>query len=218
MKFLLHKLLGTNNNKPELLPPLDEPAELGDQTYEDALLGLQVRRYFNEEYGSAEPPPEVFSRVMLAIRDDKLAAYGKVQKPRRITVSAFGRMSLRLMNSALVARVVPGAAAFVLMISSFGPGLTEIFDSGASLYSAQPTAVAAQSVETPHVSSSFRTVAEKSDALRLQAVKLDPGKIRMYDPLETLAPPDAYARAQREMQSGNRPVRLDFTKGVPNPQ
>jgi len=110
-----------------------DPATANDLTYEDAILGLEIRSFMQAEYGSAEPPQGVFQLLMRAI--------GHTLAPSRSGANyALASHVMRALNGPVTARLVPSVIAFALVLMVFGTsGMRFLSTGGTGLVSLSTT-------------------------------------------------------------------------------
>ncbi|MEO8287284.1 MAG: hypothetical protein ABI670_12740 [Chloroflexota bacterium] len=101
-----------------------DPASAYDVSYEDALLGLEIRSFLQAEYGQTEPPAGVFRRIMRAI-EQQLATESRKTQPEFIA------RFYRAMSGPFTARLVPGAVALSLMVAVLGTNFPQVLRGGA---------------------------------------------------------------------------------------
>ena len=151
-----------------------------DLSYEDALFDSQMRHFFRSEFGDAEPPSEIFSKVMLAIRHSQEADRAFSTRPLDTWRALIGT-ACRALAGPAVARIVPSGVALTMMVTLLGSHLPQMlggeFDG----------VVRTSSSPTPSYMTASRNEAGMKD--QRQPVILYNSN---YDPPETWAPPGAY--------------------------
>jgi len=158
-----------------------EPSIANDITYEDAILGLEIRSFLRAEYGSAEPPQGVFRRVMRAIEQRSLAPANS--SSHGVWTTYFQRM----LNGPVAGRLVPSMVAFAVVLMVFGTnGMRFLSPHGAGL-----------SLESPIVSpppvgrqgDSKVTTAPTSEAIAIAGLELPiKDESQFYDRVELRLP------------------------------
>jgi hypothetical protein len=84
-----------------------------DLSYEDALLGLQLRHYFKAEYGIAEPPARVLPRLIAAIQaHERGQAATEASRPVAVLASVY-----RALRTDTAQQLVSGGVAAAVMIA-----------------------------------------------------------------------------------------------------
>jgi len=111
-----------------------DPATANDLSYEDAILGLQIRSFMQAEYGSVEPPPGIFRRVIKAIERG-------IAPSRSRANDTLARRVRLVLNGPVAGRLVPGMVAFALVMMVFGPNATRFLNPSRAALSLESPAV-----------------------------------------------------------------------------
>jgi len=156
------------------------PATANDLSYEDAILGLQIRSFMQAEYGSVEPPPGIFRLVIKAIERG-------IAPSRSRANDTLARRVRFVLNGPVTGRLVPGMVAFALVLLVFGPNATRFLN---------PSGVA-MSLESPAVSpppvaqqtGSQVTTEPTSEVLTIEGLELPiKDETQFYDRVELRLP------------------------------
>jgi len=110
------------------------PATANDLSYDDAILGLQIRSFMQAEYGTVDPPAGILQRVMRAIEQSLAPSSSRAND----TLALRPRL---LLNGPLVGRLVPSMVAFALVLMVFGPNATRFLNPGGAALSLESPAV-----------------------------------------------------------------------------
>lgn len=133
---LLNRILRKSADNPRLMPTggvdagtRPDSLEDCDLRFEDALLDSRLDHLLQSEYGSAQPPPDAYKKVLLAIESNKKSKASE-RKMGLEPIVAFGhRLSQAVYNSVLKpsgVRIVSGAVTLVVMAAVIGPYLSMI--------------------------------------------------------------------------------------------
>src|SRR5438105_1724247 len=89
-----------------------EPIEADDLDYQDALLEARLRHFLHSEFGGAAPPPNVFARVLAAIRTD-LPAKSNYRPRLSFTFAQLVRSMGGVLTGQAATRIVPTGVALL---------------------------------------------------------------------------------------------------------
>jgi hypothetical protein len=89
-----------------------------DNTEEDGLLDLEIRRAMQAEYGSAEPPAGIFDRVMYAIKQRRLDEAGarRHMAAFKSLVLKFYAQIRKVITPVAINRLAPAGVAIALLL------------------------------------------------------------------------------------------------------
>src|SRR5205823_14734633 len=93
----------------------------------DALLEAQLRHFLRSEFGVAEPPPNVFTRLLVAIRSD-FPATNTYRSRLFVAIAQLGRSTGRALTGHIAARILPAGAALLLMVALLGTNMPHILN------------------------------------------------------------------------------------------
>jgi hypothetical protein len=109
----LMALHGRGDTNGDAAPGVYDPQIDNDLSYEDAILGLEIRNFMLSEYGFAQPPYGVFQRVMRAIEES-------LAPSRRASSEPWAVRFFRVLNGGVAGRLLPGAVALAIVFMVFG--------------------------------------------------------------------------------------------------
>ena len=157
-----------------------DPATNNDLSYEDAILGLQIRSFMQAEYGSAEPPAGIFRRVMRALEQGLT--------PSRSQANDNWAFRARLiLNGPVTGRLVPGMVAFALVLMVFGTSATRFLNPGSAALSLDGPAVSPPPLAQQN--SSQVTTEPTSQVLQIEGLELPiRNDTQFYDRVELKLP------------------------------
>lgn len=160
-----------------------DPAADNDLSYEDAILGLEIRSFMQSEYGTIEPPKGVFQRIVKAIEQNLTTQAASTGKQGGY-LAAFYRMA----SGPVSGRLVPSAVAFALLVMVLGTNGANLLGLGGNGLRPQQTAFVAPTPE----SQDAENVIVNPDGSQTVVHGLNlpiKDETQFYDPVELRLPP-----------------------------